>query len=203
MIKQRLPQKGTPDKAQPRDLFSTPNYAVDILIPFIPNNILQIWECAAGDGKISIELETCSKHYTVISTDIRGKSFTFPSVYYNNFLTDPKPEIFDFYGFDNIAIITNPPYSLKRQFFNKCIEYDIPFALLISGDYSLWTIDAIRKYGCEKLVPDHRINYITPTGLSEATGHTSYFHSYWLTRYFNLGKSEMFVELTNEMKRNI
>lgn len=92
---------------------------------------------------------------------------------------------------------------MKRKFFKKCIEYDLPFALLISADYSLWTINAIRKYGCEKLIPDHRIDFITPTGKSGATGNTSYFHSLWLTRYFDLGKSETFVDLTKEMKENI
>ena len=191
MIKQRLPQKGTLDHFQPRDLFQTPNYAVDLLVPFIPKNIDRIWEPAAGEKKISNRLE----HYgfRVSSTDIRVST----NVFYHNFLVDPcDPLVAQ-------AIVTNPPYSLKIKFFKKCIEFDLPFALLISGDYSFWTIDAVRKYGCEKIVPDHRIDYITPTGLSGASGHSSYFHSYWMTRYFGLGRSETFVELTKEMKKNI
>jgi hypothetical protein len=194
MIKHRLPQKGTPNKSQPRDMFQTPNYATDILIPFIPGSNPVIWECSSGNGKISQRLE--QKGFTVFSSDINESD-----IYENmklNFLTEEFPHL------SYIAcIITNPPYSLKRQFFNKCLNYKIPFALLISGDYSLWTIDAIRKYGCEKIVPDHRIDFITPTGLSGANGHSSYFHSYWLTYGFELGKSETFVELTKEMKKNI
>jgi hypothetical protein len=195
MIKQRLPQKGTLDKAQPRDLFQTPNYATELLVPFISKSVRIIWECAAGERKIANILDRYN--YTIVASDIRDG---LPDVQKMNFLTEESS--FDI-GDKEVAIITNPPYSLKRQFFQKCIEYDLPFALLISGDYSLWTIDAIRKYGCEKVVPDHRINFITPTGLSEATGHSSYFHSYWLTRYFDLGKSETFVELTKEMRKNI
>ena len=194
MIKQRLPQKGTLDKAQPRDKFFTPNYATELLIPFIPKSVRIIWECAAGERKISNVLE--NNNYNVLSSDIDGSLV----VSKLNFLTDKCSLNCES---KEVAIITNPPYSLKRQFFNKCIELNATFALLISGDYSLWTIDAIRKCGCEKVIPDHRINYITPTGLSEATGHSSYFHSYWLTRYFGLGKSETFVELTKEMRENI
>jgi len=194
MIRQRLPQKETLDKTQPRDLFQTPNYAVDLLIPFLSVGIEQIWECACGERKISDRLEQFGYH--VLSTDIR----VIDRVHQFNFLTDSN--LSDIDGVPT-TIITNPPYSLKRKFFKKCTEYDFPFALLISADYSLWTIDAIRKYGCEKIIPDHRIDYITPTGKSGKTGNTSYFHSLWITRYFNIGKSETFVELTKEMKENI
>lgn len=189
MIRQRLPQKGTLDKAQPRDMFQTPNYAVDLLVPFIPKNINWIWECAYGQGKLADRLDYHG--YSVYGTDIlTGQNFLLDSFYFEN-------------GIEDVAIITNPPYSLKRKFFERCLWFNLPFALLISGDYSLWTIDAIRKHGCEKIIPSRRIDFITPTGLSGASGHTSYFHSYWLTYKFNLGKSETFVELTKKMKENI
>ena len=38
----------------------------------------------------------------------------------------------------------------------------VPFALLIPLDYSGWIIDALEKDGAEKIIPDSRINYITP-----------------------------------------
>lgn len=195
MTKPRKPQSETPNAVQNRDLFQTPNYATRLLIPFIPKNIKYIWECAAGHGKIVTCLRDAG--YSVYANDIQKE---LENVNQGNFLTDftTKENLLP-----SMAIITNPPYSLKRKFFEKCIEYDLPFALLISGDYSLWTIDAVRKYNCEKIIPDHRIDFITPSGKSGATGHTSYFHSYWLTRYFGLGKSETFVELTKEMKKNI
>jgi hypothetical protein len=196
MIRQRLPQKGTPDEFQPRDLFQTPKYATDLLVPFIPTNITHIWECACGERRIADRLEFWG--FKVLGSDIRGLELE--RVTPTNFLTDPDRTDF---SNNHSAIITNPPYSLKRQFFNKCVEYDIPFALLISADYCGWTIDAIRKYGCEKIIPDKRIDFITPTGKSGATGQSAYFHSLWLTRGFEIGKSETFVELTKEMKKNI
>jgi hypothetical protein len=42
---------------------------------------------------------------------------------------------------------------------------EMPSGVQAAPKEKLWTIDAIRKYNCEKIVPDHRINFITPTGL--------------------------------------
>lgn len=195
MIRQRLPQKETPDKSQPRDLFLTPNYATELLVPFVPKNITHVWECACGSLKITNVLK--AHGYSVLSSDIIELDGVVPM----NFLTHNK-NISVIYR-NPTAIITNPPYSLKRKFFMKCIEYDVPFALLLSADYSGWVIDAVRKYGCEKIIPDHRIDFITPSGKSGATGQTAYFHSLWMTRGFGIGRTETFVELTKEMKQNI
>jgi hypothetical protein len=195
LIKNRLPQKGTLDKSQPRDLFRTPRYGTDIILPYIPKHITQIWECAAGECYISEYLNELG--YDVISTDIRGDELE--GVDYHNFLTDEIPSEVDL---SKCAILTNPPYSLKRKFFNKCVEHNMPFALLLSSDYCQWTIDAIRKDGCEKVVPYRRINFITPTFKSEKTGSTAYFHTLWMTRYFNIGKTETFVELTKKQREN-
>jgi hypothetical protein len=197
MIKQRLPQKGTLDKAQPRDLFQTPNYATELLLPFIPETDF-IWECACGEGKIARILE--KEGYKVDKSDLRE----FPDTEKCNFLFDnPLEKVFFKHTFcSKITIITNPPYSLKRQFFKKAIEYNLPFAFLISSDWSGFLIDLF-KVGCQAIIPTRRIDFITPTGLSGATGHTSYFHSYWMTRYFDLKEQLTFVELTNEMKKNI
>jgi len=178
-LKPRTPQKEIQDTVQNRDLFRTPIYATKLLIPYIPLNILSIWECAAGDGHISTVLEKYG--YMVTSTDINNKWACM------NFL-DAKTAMGD-------CIITNPPYSLKKKFFQKCIELDVPFALLLLSDYCQWNIDAVRKYGCEKIIPTKRIDYITPTYRTDTK---SYFHSMWLTRYFDLGSTETFVDLIDK-----
>jgi len=201
--KPKNPQKEMSETSQPRDCFQTPNYATELLIPYIPKDITTIWECSVGHGKIFSVLE--KDKYAVYGTDIKQTDYADEVI---NFLTCEKIPSNVFCRLstgvtEKLAIITNPPFSLKKRFFEKCIYFDIPFALLLSADYSGWVIDAVRKYGCEKIIPDHRIDYITPTGKSGATGHSSHFHSLWMTRYFNLGKSETFVELTKEMKTNI
>lgn len=170
-----------------RDTFQTPNYAVDLLIPHLtwlshPN--FRIWECASGQGKIVDRLE--ENGFSVFGTDLQHT----PSV---NFLYDVAPMKFD-------CIVTNPPFSLKRKFYFKCLDYQKPFALLIPADYSGWLIDAVNRDGCEKIIPTRRIDYITPNGNSGKSS-ASQFHSMWLTWGFNLGKSETFVELPIEWKK--
>lgn len=169
-----------------RDMFQTPSYATELLIPFFPAWGKRIWECAAGGGKIVRCLE--EHGYDVIWTDInagRGHKL--------DFLMDTMSFPFD-------CIITNPPYSLKNEFYARCMSYKRPFALLIPADYSGWVIDALRN-GAQKIIPTRRIDFITPTGKSGKTGHTANYHSLWLTHGFGLGKTETFVELTNETKK--
>ena len=189
MTKSKTTQPVTTNVVQGRDLFQTPNYATRLLTPFIPEGIRIIWEPACGNYKI-FDVLVMETEATIFGTDLSWENG-------ENFLTDTYKN----YNFD--CIITNPPFSLKRKFFEKCIELDVPFALLIPADYCMWTIEAITKYGCEKIIPTRRIDYITPTGKSGLTGQSSNFHSLWLTRGFNLGQSETFAELTSEMKKDV
>ncbi len=191
MNKPKTTQAETPNEVQGRDLFLTPNYASKLLLPFIPKNIKSVWECASGTGKISAVLT--KENYQVACYDLKfGKE--------HNFLDCDFPKELDK---NNSCIITNPPFSLKRKFYERCKYHEVPFALLIPADYSGWVIDALWNDGAEKIIPNKRIDYITPTGLSGASGHTSYFHSLWLTWGFELGKTETFVNLTSEMKKDI
>ena len=182
--KPKTNQPETPKEVQGRDTFQTPNYATELLIPFIPKDTKFIWEPACGDFKISTVL--CHHGYEVITTDLK---------YGDDFLQSYQLPI------AVKAIITNPPYSLKQKFYQKCRQYKIPFALLIPADYYGWIIQALMD-GCEKIIPTRRIDYITPNG-KDGKNSTSQFHTMWLTWGFNLGKSETFVELTKEMKSNI
>src|SRR5688572_467462 len=99
-------QKEDLKNVQGRDLFQTPNYAIDILIPFLVelepiwehSANLKIWECAKGEGKIVKRLQT-NNYFDVFGTDLQDKK---PF----NFLTDIQNENFD-------VIVTNPPFSIK------------------------------------------------------------------------------------------
>lgn len=151
--KPKTPQKENLNEVDGRDTFQTPNYATEIIIPFLGRvvNINTIWECAAGLGKIAKRLR--EDGFDVLETDLAYKELGL------NFLTD-TPD----FGFD--AIVTNPPFSLKRKFYERCRQYDVPFALLIPADYSGWIIDAVDKDGAEKVIPRRRIDYITPNTLN-------------------------------------
>ena len=185
----------TPNEPQGRDTFQTPNYATDLIIPYIPKSVKRIWEPAAGEGRLAGRLEQSG--YRVWRSDIR-KLNEKTTIY--NFISEEVLE-FPIDGY-NLAIITNPPFSIKEEFIERCLEYNIPWALLINADYSGKQIDWIKR-GCEKLIPNRRIDFITPTGRNGKTS-SSQFHTMWLTYGFNLGKTETFVELSlKDKKENI
>lgn len=192
-------QAEVPNEAQGRDLFETPNYAVDLLISFIPKSILRIWECAAGDGKIANVL--LKNHFYVSQSDIRLVGAISKE---HNFLSDGLTEHQKSWTEQKVsfAIITNPPFSLKRKFYEKCLEYNVPFALLIPFDVNQWLCGAFDKYNCQALVPNRRINYITPNGKSGKDS-SAQFHSFWLTRGFNLPKQLTVVDLPRSEMENI
>lgn len=191
--KLKLNQRETPDQAQIRDQFQTPNYATDLIVPYIPRGVV-IWECCAGLGKMVGRLVWLG--YSVVGTDIDDD----PPM---NFLTDEPDGKSGFeWPFTKWVIITNPPYSIEEKVFRRCIAINKPFALLIPGDWSQWLIEAVTEYDCRLVVPSRRINYITPTGKQGAESHAQ-FHSIWLTRFFNVPERVVFVELTKEQMRNV
>lgn len=199
----------TPNEPQGRDTFQTPNYATDLLIPFIPKYVTNIWEPAAGDGMIVKRLKNAG--YDTWATDIRNNPEYIDEI--ANFLVN-LPSV------EPQCIITNPPFSIKELFIEKAFEYGTPFAMLINADYSGQTIDWVKR-GCEKIIPTSRIAFITPNIINrintgEGTEFTklddipqkllykyssAQFHSMWLTYRFNLGRTETFVDLTVEQRK--
>ena len=148
MNKPKTPQPETPDEVQVRDDFQTPAYATKLLLPFLNSismsDIDVVWECAVGSGKIQrVILES---GLDCFGSDLKEGT---------NFLTDEPPADFD-------CIVTNPPFSLKEEFYKKCMGYGKPFALLIPADNSIWLWDAVHIHGCERILPKRRIDYLTP-----------------------------------------
>lgn len=191
----------TPKVPQGRDTFQTPNYAIDLLLPFIPKHrVHTVWEPACGDGKI-VKRILEKTDLDVYASDIR-QSETFKHDIHN-FITEELPfEVVFEKNWNGIAIITNPPFSIKEKFIEEAFKYKKVFAFLINADYHGQHIDWIRR-GCEKIIPDRRIDFITPTGRNGKTS-SSQFHSMWLTWGFELGRTETFVELSlKEKKENI
>ena len=153
--------------------FQTPPEALIPLIPFLKKE-WTIWECAEGKGNLTKALADYG--FKVYGTDI---------------LTGT-----DFLTSENViadCIITNPPFSEKQKFLQKCYELRKPFALLLP----LTTFetrkrqDLFKKYGLEVIFFDKRINFETPSG----TGSGSWFASAWFTNGLNIGKELSFVKL--------
>jgi hypothetical protein len=176
---------------QGADNFQTPRYAVDLLVPFIPSNITGIWEPACGEGRIVKALY--ENKYNVLGTDLKfGPNYNFLLPWY--IMSFPEP--------DNTAIITNPPFSLKKKFYNMCMSYGLAFALLIPSNFCSWIIDAFRYDHCQAIIPSRRINFVTPTG-KQGKDSSAKFHSMWLTYDFHLPEQFNFVELEKKDMENI
>jgi len=157
------------------DEFFTPEYALSPLSPFLNKN-WTIWECAWGKGSLAKHLE--KKGFKVI-----GKKNV-------DFLNKNVLSI------ESDCIVTNPPYSLKGEFLERCYEIEKPFALLMP----LTTLEGIKrgalfkKYGIQIIIPNRRINFITPSG----KGSGAWFQTAWFTWGLNLPQDLMFVELNRD-----
>jgi len=133
-----------------KDSFQTPRYATELLEPFIPEHIKTIWECAAGEGRIARVL---LNKYLVHCTEVNGN---YP---YYDFIKGGK---LPFTYFTNTTmVVTNPPFSMKKEFYEACVDLELPFALLIPFDMSGWLVKAFMD-GAQGIVPSRRIDYITP-----------------------------------------
>jgi hypothetical protein len=151
------------------DEFGTPKIAWDILSPYIPKKSI-IWECAYGAGSLAKIMKEAG--YSVVSS--------------TNFFEDIQ---------NCNIIITNPPYSLKEEFLQRAYLLDLPFAFLLP----LTTLEGKKrgamfaKYGIQLLIPNKRINFITPSG----KGSGSWFATAWFCWKLGLPKELNFVEVIN------
>lgn len=159
------------------DDFQTPPYALKPLLPYLPKD-WTIWEPACGHGYLVDELERLS--YNVVASELYAE----PSV---DFLND------DLYFRWN-AIVTNPPYSLKQQFLERCYGFYKPFALLLP----LTTFETgkrqrlFRDNGLEVIFMDKRVNFETPNKVEKSS---AWFATAWFTWGLNIGQAMTFAEL--------
>ena len=96
------------------------------------------------------------------------------------------------------CIVTNPPFSLKDRFLERCYDLGKPFALLLP----LTALEGkdrqsfYKKYGIQLIVPDSRINFYTPDGKNSG----SWFLSAWYTWKMKLPHDINFVDMTKKTK---
>jgi hypothetical protein len=160
------------------DDFQTPKIALTPLIPFLKKD-WEIWECAEGKGNLTQGLK--EQGFSVYGSDLKDNSAC-------DFLTWQPFQKFD-------CIVTNPPFSLKQEFLQRCYELKKPFALLLP----LTTFETakrqelFKKYGLQVIFFDKRINFETPSG----KGGGSWFATAWFTHGLHLPKELNFVKLEN------
>lgn len=138
----------------------TPWYALDPLVPFLTDKI--IWEPALDEGLLAEAFYDYSLGPVVVS-DIRSDQ---------NFFDYEPAEQWD-------VLVTNPPYSIKYQWLERCYVLGKPFALLVPVE----TIGAstaqslMKQYGFEIMLLDQRVDFKMPNKEWEGTAQ---FATMWL-----------------------
>lgn len=161
------------------DEYETPKIAIKCLLPYLKKE-WTIWECAWGKGRLA-------KHFEEEGFKVIGELF-------KDFLN--KDLGLNKEGFD--CIITNPPYSLKEEFLERCYELGKPFALLMP----LTALEGkkrgklYRKYGIQLITPNKRFNFETPSG----KGSGAWLQTAWFCWELNLPKDLTFIELNKELE---
>ena len=118
----------------------TPNIAIKPLLPFLPKNKI-IFEPTSFHSLNIVTFLSNNGFYVIDNNDNK------------NFLQDKLP-YFD-------IIVTNPPYSLKDKFIQKCYSLNKPFALLlpVSALQGAKRGNLFAKYGIQLLVLNQRIDF--------------------------------------------
>lgn len=167
------------------DHFQTPAEALDPLLPYLNKN-WTIWEPACGKGNLVQALD--DHGYNVFGTDILPSA----KCVGRDFLISPAP-------FPYHAIVTNPAYTLKDEFLERCYELGRPFALLLP----LTVFDSVRrrklfaKHGVEVIFLPKRVNFETPNhGANVAAGKktSSWFCVCWISWGLNIGRQLVFTD---------
>lgn len=152
------------------DEMQTPYEAILSLLPYLDKKKV-IWECAWGGGSLAKHLKKAGFKVVGDSRDfIEGKQIN-----------------------DCDILVTNPPYSLKEEFLECAYAIGKPFAFLmpLTALEGKKRGELYRKYGIQLIIPNKRINFITPSG----KGSGAWFQTAWYCWKMNLPNDLMFIEV--------
>lgn len=170
--KPKVARTGSTDESMPFDRCQTPAYALDPLLPYLPRDWV-IWEPAAGEGNICAALRRAG--YTVIGSDLLTDHIGDQVEGGRDFFTW-QPPYFD-------AIVTNPPYSVKFDWYARAYAIGKPFALLLPVEaLGVGAAQKLyRQHGHEQLLLDKRVNFKMPEKGWRSKGwrSTAWFPTFW------------------------
>ena len=92
-------------------------------------------------------------------------------------------------------IITNPPFNWNKKFLKRAIELWKPFAFLQRLEHLGWVeaCEIFKDLHIQIIIPEKRINYITPKMMQWEKVWWSQFHSIWITYGLNLPQDILYI----------
>lgn len=146
-MKPKINRPGDINAPAAYDACQTPPCALDPLLPYLPRE-WTIWEPAAGEGSIVESLFDGGflQGRVAVSDIVMGQNFF-----------DYEPDRWD-------CLVTNPPYSIKYQWLERCYSLGKPFALLMPVE----TLGAARaqacfiEHGLQLILLNRRVNFKMP-----------------------------------------
>jgi len=150
------------------DDLSTPFPAVEYLFPYMKKDWIY-WEAAPGAGVLENHL--MNSGYDTIGIDHTDYDFL-----------DKQWEI---KSFD--AVLTNPPFSLKSKFLERCQKLNKPFALLLP-------VTTLGARNCQVHMHDVQVLFL-PKRIDFTGKKAPWFSVAWFTKGFNLPHDLMFVDI--------
>jgi hypothetical protein len=170
--KPKVNRKGDAAQSIAFDRCQTPAYAIDPLLPYLRREWV-IWEPAAGEGSLVRALH--AQGFKVVASDILTENIGEGVIGGRNFFTW-QPPYFD-------AIVTNPPYSVKFQWYERAYALGKPFGLLLPvealGAHAAQKF--YRQHGHEQLLLNRRVNFKMPNkGYADGEWRsTAWFPTFW------------------------
>lgn len=153
----------------------TPPEAILYIEPYLPREVIY-WEACYGKGHMADELRK-------LGLSVVGDENM-------NCLAEQPPN-WDIF-------ITNPPFNGNKLFFNRAIDLGKPFAILCRLEH-LGGVEALRLFkdiNIQVIIPEKRINYITPKMIAGLKTSGSPFHSVWVTHGMSLPRDILYEKLS-------
>ena len=150
----------------------TPPEAMNYIMSHLDKNLIY-WEACYGKGHMADELR--KNGFNVVGNEEM-----------DCFMEEPKK--WDFW-------ITNPPFNGNKKFIKRAIELGKPFAFLIRLEHlgGVEAMKLLKDLDFQIIIPEKRINYITPKMIAGEKVGGSPFHSVWLTSGLKLPKQINYI----------
>lgn len=177
-MKNKTNRAGDEYVPQGYDSCQTPPEALDPLLPYVPRE-WAIWEPAAGEGLLVDGLYDAGFAHVRASDILTGHNF------------------FQFIPATWDCLITNPPYSIKYKWLERCYALRKPFALLLPVEtLGAKTAQALfREHGVEIIFMDQRINFKMPYAGWQGGG--AQFPTAWFTWGLDIGRELTFARMAD------